>query len=63
MGSSQRLTPLHLAAENGHFEICRMIMDSVEDKNPADQWGTTPWHEAERNGHYDICKLIEGALN
>ena len=29
-----KLTPLHLAAENGHEQICRLIMNAVLDKNP-----------------------------
>ena len=29
-----RSTPLHLAAENGHEQICRLIMNAVLDKNP-----------------------------
>merc|ERR1712168_219625 len=35
-------TPLHQAAEWGHLEICRLIIDSVEEKNPANGRGSTP---------------------
>ena len=51
-------TPLSMAAENGHFEICRMIVERVEDKNPSEYNGWTPLHHAARNGHLEICELI-----
>ena len=30
------LTPLHNAAQNGHEEICNMLLGKVENKNPKD---------------------------
>ena len=35
-------TPLHGAAENGHLNICQLIMDCVEIKNPKNNIGKTP---------------------
>merc|ERR1712113_1089035 len=32
-------TPLHWAAAEGHLEICRIIMDTLEQKNPANAKG------------------------
>ena len=29
------VTPFHLAASKGHKEICKMIMDEIEEKNPT----------------------------
>ena len=52
------LTPLHDAAEKGHEEICKIIIDSVENKNPNDALGNTPLHLAAKKGHRHICKLI-----
>jgi len=55
-------TPLHEAARNGHLEICKLIMETIDDKNPAirkrrkDGW--TPLHEAAENGHLEVCRLI-----
>jgi len=52
-------TPLHLAAERDHTDICRLIIDNVSDKNPCDyheRW--TPLHYAARNGNVEICQLI-----
>ena len=43
-----------------HFdmEICKLIIENVDDKNPADRNGMTPLHRAAEYGHLDICKLI-----
>ena len=35
-------TPLHEAAENGHFEICKLITANIEAKNPQNAFGQTP---------------------
>ena len=51
-------TPLHRAAENGHVEVCKIIMDSIADKNPKAGNGRTPLHVASENGHLEVCKLI-----
>ena len=51
-------TPLHVAAKNGHLEICNLIIDSVNDKNPPTNRGVTPLCIAATNGHLEICKLL-----
>ena len=68
---SYGITPLHLAAKNGHLSVCKLIIKNVVDKNPAggkmvtkswmhpvwiDQW--TPLHLAAYTGHFSVCKLI-----
>ena len=35
-------TPLHAAAENGHVECCKFILQHVKDKNPRNLAGKTP---------------------
>lgn len=47
-------TPLHDAAVRDHTEIYRLIMDSVEDKNPKDFDSDTPRHRAAENCCLDI---------
>ena len=51
-------TPLHMAAYKGYFEICKIIIENVEDKNPSRNDGTTPLYMAAQFGHFKICKLI-----
>ena len=35
-------TPLHLASLGGHFGICQLFIERLEDKNPSDKDGKTP---------------------
>jgi len=51
-------TQMHAAADNGHFEICRVILDNMEDKNPVDSFGTTPLYLAAMRGHLETYRLI-----
>ena len=51
-------TPLHGAAENGHLEVCSLIIDAIDNKNPADAYGNTPLHAAARSGHLEVVRLI-----
>jgi cytohesin len=56
----QGFTPLYIAADRGHFELCKSILEteSVIDGNPRIYNGDTPLHSAAQNGHYKICELI-----
>ena len=52
-------TAFHIAAERGHSEICRYIIQNTSDKNPAanvNHW--TPLHLAIENNHLDTLKVI-----
>ena len=52
-------TPLHIAAENGHFTIVELIIPRLIQKNPRNKSsGRTPLELAALNGHFDISKLI-----
>ena len=58
------VSPLHIAAESGHYLICKMIMENVVDKNPRGKFGLTPLHLAADRGHIEICKLsVEQGVN
>ena len=58
------VTPLHLAARNGHLELCQFIMEKVEDQNPkAPRCGTTPLHLAAIKGHLNVCHYILGKVS
>ena len=54
----KNLSPLHIAFKKGQFEICRHIIEKVENKNPTDNYGWTPFHFAAQKGHLDVCQLI-----
>ena len=58
-GTGKGQTPLHVAADRGQLEICRLILDIVEEKNPANlKEGATPLHLAATQGHLEVCKLF-----
>ena len=44
--------------DNQNFVNCKLIMDNVYNKNPANFNGVTPLHEASSNGHFNICQHI-----
>merc|ERR1712203_1303004 len=52
------MTPLHYATTKGFFEICSLILENIEDKNPKADRDWTPLHLAARYGQLEICKLI-----
>ena len=54
-------TPLHCAAKEGHYKICKLIIDAgIRDKNPVNDYchNETPLSLATYNGHASVCKLI-----
>ena len=55
-------TPLHFAAQNGHFSVCQLIIENVDDKNPKDNHGHTPLYWAKILKRLEIEKLIEDAI-
>ena len=53
-----RVTPLHWAALRGHLDICQLLIENIDAKNPATNRGVTPMHLAADMGHLEICSLI-----
>ena len=51
-------SPFHLAAERGHAEISKLLMECIDNKNPEDYDGNTSLHNAANNGHLDVRKEI-----
>jgi len=41
-----------------HLAICKIILDKIDTKNPADDEGWTPLHLAAIRGHLDLCQMI-----
>ena len=52
------VTPLHVAANGGHLQICRAIIEKLIDKNPKCNAGVTPLHRAAESGRVGIYQLI-----
>ena len=51
-------TPLHYAAEKGHFEIFKLSFLHAKDKNPEDIYGLTPLHLASIFKNLEVCKFV-----
>jgi ankyrin repeat protein len=51
-------TPLHLATDNNHIEIVRILLDSGADPSLANDGGWTALHIAADKGHEDIVDLL-----
>ena len=52
------MTAFHFAAEKGLMDVCKHIIEKVDNKNPAALNGCTPLHLAADEGHLEIVRLI-----
>ena len=50
-------TPLHCAAMNGHFYVCKFILEHIDGKNSINNLGTTTRSAAFSKGHLNIAYL------
>ena len=50
-------TPLHMAAENGKPDICRVLIDYGADVNAQDSYRDTPLHKASTNMRSTLINL------
>ena len=53
------MTALHLAARTGCLNICKVIIENINDLNPLDKGKRTPLDYAISHGHNDICEFIK----
>jgi ankyrin repeat protein len=60
--SADRHLALSVAADRGHLQIVRMLLDAGEDPNRYNPVGghshTTPLHQAAGGGHHEVVKLL-----
>jgi Ankyrin repeats (3 copies) len=60
--SADRHLALSVAADRGHPQIVRMLLDAGEDPNRYNPVGghshTTPLHQAAGGGHHEVVKLL-----
>ena len=47
-----------LVVKPSHLSVCKLIIESANEKNPKDSFGRTPLHLAAMHGHFEICQLI-----
>jgi ankyrin repeat protein len=59
----KQFTPLHLAAQGGHLEVCRILMKARAAVDARGYSQCTPLHLAALNGHDSTSMLLvfEGA--
>ncbi|GMH37558.1 hypothetical protein BSKO_05431 [Bryopsis sp. KO-2023] len=63
IGNKHGWTPLHVAADKGHTEICGDLLEhandvGVECHSRQTEAGWTPLHHACRNGHLDAARVL-----
>ena len=57
-------TPIHYAARNGHLEIIKLLMTSIDaNPNAQDIWGRTPLDYSRKNGHSKIVEELKMLQN
>ena len=52
------LTPLHLAADHGHFPVAKRLLAAGADANSREGGGWTPLHRAASEGHENVVRLL-----
>nr|XP_045603994.1 transient receptor potential cation channel subfamily A member 1 homolog [Procambarus clarkii] len=55
---SEKLTPLHVAAKNGHWKACSELVKAGANLEDKDASGLTPLHWAAKMGFSECCKKL-----
>lgn len=53
-----RRTPLHIAASEGHIEICQYLVRNGAMLNRSDRWGGSPLDDAHRHRHSHVMDYL-----
>jgi hypothetical protein len=56
--TNRGLTPLHLAAQRGHYEMCNFLLECGASYTVSSLAGKTPLHLAAENGKGGVCTLL-----
>ena len=56
--STLDMTPLVVAATNGHTSACAVLIEHGADFTSVDYDGMTPLATAAYRGHHDVCALL-----
>ena len=51
-------TPLTCAADNGHIDVVKLLLENKVDPNEKNQFGKTALHIAAKKGHVDIVRFL-----
>lgn len=54
----RHLSPLHLAAHEGHLNVSRLLLEAWAPVDDRDRAGNTPLHLAAQKGHIDVIRLL-----
>ncbi|KAK4184548.1 ankyrin repeat-containing domain protein, partial [Podospora australis] len=58
VADAQRCVPLHWAAENGHTEVARVLIEHGSNPDAEDGRGLKPIHLATKRNHVAVVKLL-----
>ena len=53
-----RRTALHVAASEGHIEICKFLIERGARVNRSDRWGGSPLDDASRHRHKELVTFL-----
>ena len=54
-------TPLLVAAQEGHTEVCELLLAAGSDVGERDKKGDTPLLVAAQEGHFEVCEVLLAA--
>ena len=53
------MTPLHIASQRGHVNVCRLFLDNSDDSSPVTLDGKTPLDMARQSNNRTIVWLLK----